>query len=239
VNPRQRRGALFLAVAVLGAVVVFFSIVGFVNNVESQIGDRVTAWVVDRDVTAYSAVTPDDVRQIEMPRRWLPDTAVRSLQDLAGTVATTALPAGTLLQRSNLVPAPSLRPGQREIAVMVDAETGVAGKIKPGDYVDVWATFSGLGPVETPHTKLIAQRLLIIDVGHAGERQQSVADGQRRENKAVPITFALGETDIKALTFAETFAEEVRLALRPPADETLVPRSRRSYAETLEAGGPR
>ena len=52
-NPRQRRGVLFLAFAVIGAVAVFFSVVGYVNDVESQVGNRVTAYVVGDQVDAY------------------------------------------------------------------------------------------------------------------------------------------------------------------------------------------
>jgi pilus assembly protein CpaB len=233
VNPRQRRGAVFLALAALGAIAVFFSVIGFVNNVESEVGDRGTAWVVDREVPAYQPVTPADLREIEMPRRWMPDSAVVSLDVLAGQVAATALQPGTLLQSSNFVPAPSLQPGQREIAILVDAETGVAGKIRPGDRVDVWATFDDLGDLDSPRTKLIAQRLLVINVGLGTTRETESDTGAVESRDAVPVTFALDEQNIKSLTFAESFAKQVRLALRPPADETEVPADRRSYVETF------
>ena len=38
---------------------------------------------------------------------------------------------------------PELATGEREIAILVDAETGVAGKISPGSIVDIVATFGG------------------------------------------------------------------------------------------------
>ena len=38
---------------------------------------------------------------------------------------------------------PELATGEREIAILVDAETGVAGKISPGSIVDIVATFAG------------------------------------------------------------------------------------------------
>lgn len=232
-NPRQRRGAVFLVLSALGAIGVFFTVVAFVNQVESEVGDRGTAWVVDREVTAYAPVAPGDLRQIEMPRRWMPDSAVVALEDLSGQVAATDLVAGTLLQTSNLVAAPSLQPGQREIAILVDAESGVAGKVRSGDRVDVWATYDSVGEQDESRTKLIAQRLLVIDVGLGATRETSSGDGAIEARDAVPVTFALDEQGIKALTYAESFAKHVRLALRPPADETEVPADRRSYNETF------
>lgn len=157
-NPRQRRGVLFLAFAVIGAIAVFFSVIGYVNDVESQVGNQVTAYVVGSDVEAYQALDAGDLEQVEIPERWLPDGAVRSPEDLLGNVTAAQLTKGTLLQSSNLVAQPSLEPGQREIAILVDAETGVAGKVSPGDYVDVWATFDESVTTSGARTKLIAQR---------------------------------------------------------------------------------
>ena len=41
-NPRQRRGLLFMAVALLVAVGTFVAVSTFVANVNSQVGQRVT-----------------------------------------------------------------------------------------------------------------------------------------------------------------------------------------------------
>jgi pilus assembly protein CpaB len=236
-NPRQRRGVLFLAFAVIGAIAVFFSVVGYVNDVESQVGNRVTAYVVNDNVEAYHPLQPKDLQQVEIPERWLPDGAVRSPEDLLGEVTSARLTKGTLLQESNMVAAPSLEPGQREIAILVDAETGVAGKVSPGDYVDVWATFDENVTGAGPRTKLIAQRLLVIDVGLKVSREKSRSNGSVSEQQAVPVTFATERSQIQALSFAESFAVETRLALRPPGDGSEIPGQQRTYAETF--GGNR
>ena len=41
-----------------------------------------------------------------------------------------------------LVPPPQLQEGQREEAILVDASTGVAGRVRPGDLVDVIASYA-------------------------------------------------------------------------------------------------
>lgn len=236
-NPRQRRGVLFLAFAVIGAIAVFFSVIGYVNDVESQVGNRVTAYVVGKSVEAYQPLDAGDLEKVQIPERWLPEGAVRSPEDLLGNVTAARLTKGTLLQQSNLVAAPSLEPGQREIAILVDAETGVAGKVRPGDYVDVWATFDQNVTGGGPRTKLIAQHLLVIDVGLKVSREKSRANGSVSEGQAVPVTFATERSQIQALSFAESFAVETRLALRPPGDTSVVPGGERTYEETFGNGG--
>jgi len=236
-NPRQRRGVLFLAFAVIGAVAVFFSVIGYVNDVESQVGNRVAGYVVADDVDAYQVLTEDDLERVEIPQRWLPDNAVRSLADLAGQVTASRLNEGTLLQASNLVSRPTLEAGQREIAILVDAETGVAGKVQPGDFVDVWATFDEGVTGSGPRTKLIAQGLLVIDVGVQVSREKASSTGAVSEGQAVPVTFATEREQIQALSFAESFAVETRLALRPPGDGSVVPGDQRTYEETFAASG--
>jgi pilus assembly protein CpaB len=237
VNPRQRRGVLFLAVAVVGAVAVFFAVVSYVNDVQSQVGNRVQGYVLKGDVPAYQPLAADDLEKVEIPERWLPEGAIGDLSALSGRVTAATLPKGTLLENGNLVTRPSLRAGEREIAILVDAETGVAGKVEPGDRVDVWSTFDEDVTGSGPRTKLIAQDLLVINVGLQVDRQKENSNGGVQQAQSVPVTFATAQGQIKALSFAESFAQETRLALRPPGDTTQVPGDSRTYEETFGKTG--
>lgn len=235
-NPRQRRGVLFLVIAAIGAIAVFFAVVSYVNSVEDQVGNRETAWVLRTNVAAYQPLTPDDLQKVEIPKRWLPDGSIGDLSELPGRVTAATMAKGTLLQNSNLVPAPTLRAGEREIAIMVDADTGVAGKIEPGDHVDVWATYSPDVTGSGPRTKLIAQDLLVITVGGQVNTKKQSLTGATTDTQSVPVTFATTQDQIKALTYAESFAQETRLALRPPGDSSEVPGGERTYSETFGSG---
>ncbi|MFT4288477.1 Flp pilus assembly protein CpaB [Nocardioides sp.] len=237
-NPRQRRGAMMMGLAAVGAVGVFFSVLSYVNDVETQVGDKVEALVVTQDVAQYQPIPADAVETIEVPARWLPDTAMRTTAELSGTVAAAPLESGTLLQSSTVIPAPSITGGTRAVTILVDAEAGVAGKITPGATVDVWAAFAGdTTGTGSPRTKIVAQRVQVIDVGVQTQRNRALANGVVAPTDAIPITFAANTDEIKALTFAESFATEVRLALRAPADESLVSPDQRTYAETFQIPG--
>ena len=55
-NPRQRRGVMMIVIAIVGAVAVFFAVLSYVNNIESEVGDKVQAW----RVTTGRAAVPTD-----------------------------------------------------------------------------------------------------------------------------------------------------------------------------------
>ena len=61
---------------------------------------------------------------------------------------------------------PELATGEREIAILVDAETGVAGKISPGSIVDIVATFAGDDQQGVQaESNVVVPGARIIDVG--------------------------------------------------------------------------
>jgi pilus assembly protein CpaB len=175
--------------------------------------------------------------EVEIPQRWLPDGAIRDISDLTGRVSSAPLREGTLLQQANLIPRPTLEAGQREIAIMINAETGVAGKIQPGNRVDVWATFGDDITGTGARTKVIAENLLVIDVGTPVMVEEQTTAGGFAAGEAVPVTFATEEGQVKALTFAESFAVEIRLVRRPPGDDTSVAPESKTYAETFDRRG--
>ncbi|ARQ68866.1 Flp pilus assembly protein CpaB [Streptomyces marincola] len=227
-NARQRRGILLLLVSVLLALGAFAGVVAVINDVESKVGPETTVYELSGDVEPYEAVTADDVREVSMPERYIPDSAVTDLGQLEDRVAAGPLREGSLLQDDMLAERPELDPGQQEIAVMIDASTGVAGKIYPGASINMYAAFrvqdGGDSEQETELVRLMVNNAEVIEVGDLTEVED---DDSTRE--AVPITFALDHTDAQRVTFAEAFAEQVRLALVAPGDEAEIPADERSY----------
>lgn len=232
-NPRQRRGAFLVLVAAVGAIAVFVAVAGYVSDVRSEVGPMATVLRLRRDATAFAPITADMVEEARLPARWAPSTAARTRREVLGLVAGTDLPRGSILQAGMLVPAPGLAPGQREIAILVDAETGVAGKIVPGSLVDIYATFDGEEDGRS-RSEIIVSRARIIGVGSPETVSDNDRGGTFAEGKVVPVTFALSVQESLVLTFAESFATKVRLALIASGDDT----SLASAERTFELGQP-
>jgi pilus assembly protein CpaB len=229
VNPRQRRGALLIGAAALGALAVFFTVLSYVGDVSAQVGDTRTVLELARPVSAYEPVTEDMVREVQVPTRWRPDAALGSIEDVAGLVAAADLPEGALLQSGMVRDRPGIRTGNREIAILVDARTGVAGKVRPGDRVDLIATMQA--DATAPRAEVIVSDALLIDVGvarDARDKDKNSADFGEPQ-KLVPVTFALSVQDALKVSYAESFATELRLALRGGGDDSVVPESERVF----------
>ncbi|MFJ9345966.1 Flp pilus assembly protein CpaB [Streptomyces sp. NPDC101237] len=227
-NSRQRRGVILLILSVICALGAFAGVLSVIDNAKSEVGPKVTAYKVRSDVKPYTTLSADQFQKVEMPERWLSANAVTSLAALQGKIAVTTLKKGSLLQSDMIVDQPALKAGEQEVAIMIDAATGVAGKITPGSLVNVYATFQGKQQSDPDQSKIVVTNARVLDVG----AQLSYVDPDNRNQQpsdAVPITFALSTLDAQRLTYAESFAQRVRLALVAPGTTTTVPDKDRTY----------
>ncbi|MEU1048926.1 Flp pilus assembly protein CpaB [Streptomyces sp. NPDC005897] len=228
-NSRQRRGIILLVLSVLCALGAFAGVLSVINDVKSKVGPEVAAYRVKSDIEPYTELGAPQFEKVEMPERWLSENAVTDLSQVRGKIAVTRLEAGSLLQTDMIVDTPALRPGQQEVAIMIDAATGVAGKITPGSSVNVYATFEGPREGDPDQSKIIVTNAKVIDVGDLTSLEPDEDSRDREPTDAVPITFALSTIDAQRITYAESFARRVRLALVAPGGDTTVPDKDRTY----------
>lgn len=227
-NSRQRRGVILLLLSVLCALGAFAGVLSVIDDVNSKVGPEVTAYELRSDIAPYTALEESQFKKIEMPRRWLSQNAVTDLAAIRDKIAVTTLKKGSLLQSDMIVDQPALRPGQQEVAIMVDAATGVAGKIRPGSSVNVYATFEGARDTDPDQSKIIVTNARVLDVGEIKALEPD-RDNRDSATDAVPITFALSTLDAQRITYAESFAKRVRLALVAPGGDTTIPDQDRTY----------
>ncbi|MEV5435615.1 Flp pilus assembly protein CpaB [Streptomyces sp. NPDC052682] len=228
-NSRQRRGVILLLLSVLCALGAFAGVLSVISDVKSKVGPEVTAYRLKSEVKPYTALDRGQFEKVRMPRRWLSPTAVTDLDAIEGKIAVTTLKAGSLLQSDMIVHQPALQPGQQEVAIMIDAATGVAGKITPGSTVNVYATFDGEREGDPAQSKIIVTNAKVLDVGELTPLEPDENDRGRQPTDAVPITFALSTLDAQRITYAESFAQRVRLALVAPGGDPTVPERERTY----------
>ncbi|GAB6899784.1 Flp pilus assembly protein CpaB [Kineosporia succinea] len=229
-NPRQRRGVLLMGVAVLGAVAVFLLIAGYVSDIGHRVGPMTTSYRFTDEVKKYAPITADDIEEVELPSKWLPEAAIQSFDTSRGLVATSDIPAGAMLQEGMASSPPELKPGQSEIAILIDAETGVGGKIQTGDLVDIYGTFSVSstdaqgGSEKADQARVIVSNAQVLAIG-ALQKIDSPDQEEFRQTEVVPVTFALDREDSLKVTYAESFATKVRLALVAPGTRSQPPGS--------------
>ena len=169
------------------------------------------------DVAAMHPITQSDIEVVEIPVRWTPAGAVTSFGQIEGLVAVGSYQSGEVLQAGMLTEPPGLQEGYQEVAIMVDAETGVAGRISTGDYVDILATVTNESTGEQT-AEVVVQNVLIVDVGVQTTVQEEDESGAFAQSQQIPVTFALSTDDSLKVAYAESFAIKLRLALRGTRD---------------------
>lgn len=229
-NSRQRRGVILLLISVLCAFAAFAGVISVISDVNSKVGPEVSAYELTSDIAPYTRLETSSFKKISLPKRWLSGTAITDLSQIQGKIAVTTLRKGSLLQSDMLVNQPELKAGEQEIAIMIDAETGVAGKITPGATVNIYATFAAVNEKEKPQSRVIVQNARVLDVGRITALEPKREENQTELEQAVPITFALNTVDAQRVAYAESFAQHVRLALIAPGSDTTIPPGDRRYS---------
>ncbi len=218
-NPRQRRGVLFILLAGLGALVVFSMVARYVGSVNSQVAPMVTVYQAARNVPAYQELGPQNVVPVEIPERYVPPQALREDSQLSGARIGFNIARGTIIGSDMLLPPSDLNADEREIAIEVDAVTGIAGRVASGDYVDIYAVFAspeGSGG----NSQVLVQNVRVVSVGGRQTRSKQTAEGALREADVLPVTVALSPDDALKVTYADSFATAVRLVGLPPGIQT-------------------
>jgi pilus assembly protein CpaB len=230
-NPRQRRGVLLLVLASIGAIVVFVLVSNYVSDVRKDVTPTTSVVVLTQDVPALEQIPPGALTRRTVPAKYAPRRAIHEELQIGDRVPSTSLPAGIELQDGMLIEPPALQKGQQEVSILISADTGVAGKVAPGDRVDVNATFAG-DQDSLPSARKIITNAKVITVGipqantRAFQQQSDASNGAGAQaapsDQVVPVTFALEPADVLRLTYAESFAQQIRLSLVRPDDANVV-----------------
>jgi len=139
-----------LATAALGLIAYNMNLPKVQGAVAEKASAPLTRYLVAaRPLKAGALTRNEDFRSD--PLDSVPSGAIRDTTDdrnrLLGSLVRKNLDTGSPITSENVLPrgdrgflASVLEPGTRAISIKVDAESGVAGLIKPGDYVDVVLT---------------------------------------------------------------------------------------------------
>lgn len=154
----SRRTLITIAAVAVGAIAVFL-IYGYVGSVKDEAygeAERVKVFVVKQQVAkgTYGEETANNglIEEAEIPKKFFPPNAIRSLDDIGGKVAIADLAVNQIVTTDmfadpavvNVTFADRLEKINQEdqvaITIQVDQIRGVAGLLQPGDYVNVMST---------------------------------------------------------------------------------------------------
>ncbi len=229
-NPRQRRGVLIMLAAAVAAVALFFVAVQYVGSVNAQVAPKITVYRAAEDIAAYGIVEEDDLEAVEVPEKWVSQQATRNPEDVVGRRVAFNVAQGTYIGDDMILPTSSLNENEREIALTVDAKTGVAGRVRAGDFVDVYAVFGD--DASTGVSRVLVRNVRVVSVRGAETRTQTTDRDELTEQQVIPVTLALEPAAALSVTYADSFAQVVRLVGLPPGTNT---RNRGDERQTVDA----
>lgn len=171
--------------------------------------------VADGDLSVGTFVTPKNVKWLAWPEKSLSDGFVkkdaRAIKDFQGAVVRTAIVKGQPITEAALVKpgdrgflAAVLEVGKRAVSVPVDATSGIAGFVFPGDFVDVILSVRVSGKDEDGKTEQrFFSETLLNDV-------RVLAVDQKVENKNGKVSVAKTAT----IEVSPKQAEKVAIGLK-------------------------
>ncbi len=215
-NPRQRRGAMLMILAAFAALALFVTVTRYVSSVNSQVAPTVTVYQAAKNIQAYQVIEPSEIKSVKIPRRFMSDKAIVDKQQLVGRRVSFNVSSGTYLGSDMLLAPSSLNENEREIAMTVDAKTGIAGRVKSGDFVDVYAVFGDQG---SGVSKVLVRNVRVVSVGGVETSSEKTSQNELQETQVLPVTLALEPDDALKVTYADSFAQSVRLVGLPQGIE--------------------
>lgn len=233
----QKQVLISLMCALIASVLLGFYLQSLKDKYREK-GKRVRVLVAKDYIPAYTLLKEDCVQAIEIPQQFIQPAALDSDEKLRSEKGSylystvvpimlgeqvTATKLATLGREAGL--ALVVPPGKRAISLVVDDVSGVAGLIKPGDYVDIIATFDYDQDGKTrSETRTIFQKVLVLATG-----QEVIGGTKKEERKAelaeekIPrsVTLALAPVQAQEAIFIAEKGK-MQLSLRPAGEDDVL-----------------
>jgi pilus assembly protein CpaB len=203
-------------IAVALGLVTWFNPVEYERTRETQAKEHWIPIVVAReDIPARTKVTSDMVTVMPYPKDLLAPGAVQDRKEVEGRVTLVRLKAKEQIRASDLLTegeTPSfsydIPEGMRAIAIAASEMNATDNAVKPGDHVDILATYSEPNTHQET-TRLVLQNVLVLAVNQAETNTQGPTGAKSS------MTLAVKPEEAELLMAADR-AGVLRAKLRPP-----------------------
>ena len=183
-------------------------------------------FIAVRDIPLNEVITEQAVRTEERPKETIPSGAVTKIEDLVGHRCRTRLFAGETILKSRLFGkgnaeagvSAQIPKGMVVVSVSVNAVSGNAHLILPGDRVDVLVHLpqNPSAGLSDAGTRTILQKIKVFAVDNQTSLEST--DGADKSIQAKTVTLLVTPEQAQKVTLA-TEMGQVRLVLRSPDDD--------------------
>ena len=207
---------VYLALAVACGLASFGLTRGYARRLEAlrpDPGPPVNVVVAAQDVQRGATLSSSQLKISQLPERYAPPGAVHEISGVVGRVVLTGLDAGEILTLTRVAAA-----GAGPVAALVPPDlraypiqAGVPpGALRPGDRVDVLATYSG----SRTHTETVASGLQVLEVLEPGP-VSTLSPGTPTSGPS--LVLLVSPDDAERLAYAAAFAH-LSVSIEPPLE---------------------
>jgi pilus assembly protein CpaB len=225
----RRKGWMMTLVAAVIATLAGTMFFIYLNQLEAEIGLKQPVVVAAKAIPARALITPDMLKTVEMPIKYLPPSYILNPTDLldGNTTALINIAPGEYIQQNMVSHNAGLEPGKRAVSIAVDSVTSVGNSVRQGNFVDIIVSYIDKDgnyrtEVLLQNVKVLAVDTLLPAQGGTGG-QTYLPAGVTGEVKLAPTTVAtleLSPEEALKVVHAANFAEELRLMIRRLDDQS-------------------
>ena len=220
-----------ILIALVMALLTSFLIYVYVKKVttKTEVVEYINVYVAAKTLPSKHMIADADLKQVKVTREYLNPRAALNKGDIVGKRIKDSIIEGEQILKDRLVDddkialAFSIPTGKRAVSVNVDEQIEVANLIRPGDFVDVIASFEkeefedkSNKTVFPRVTKTILQNVQVLAMG-----QDMVVTDDKAKELPKTVTLAVGAQDVEKLVYASEYAV-LRLSLRPVGDNSTI-----------------
>lgn len=195
----KRKAFVFLALAFLLAIVSAGLILNEIRNAQMALGETIRVAVAKTDIPAYSAMSPEWVEWVEIPRNKKLSSFIESTEELKQSVLIVNVKEGDLLTKNMLRSRVDIPADHRVVWLNVTKNVVIDQDVMEGDLVDIIAAYQDKGVLTT---KRVLTAIPVV------QRQQLDKDGEK-----LAIKVSLNVEQAEQLIHLQNTAQQIR-ALR-------------------------
>lgn len=242
--PKSPRGPLlaldvnrrFMLIAGAAAALAAVVAVMYLNNSASGLsagGTKLDVVVLNQDVQPGTKLTEDVLTTKEIPQAYLPKGYYTSIAKIKDRIAIAPMVEGEpVIQARISYPdakygiAYLLKPGERAKTISVNSAEGLAGLIRPGNEVDLYATIPDPNDSNRRIGTPVLQKALVIAVGNElmGEVPKLADTINNTDNSGISaqgtITLAMPLEKVRLVSLLEDLGN-LKMVLRAPDDNSV------------------
>lgn len=241
----QKLILISFALALMAAVVAFL----YLNSLKSPNATtkKITVLVAAKTIPPRTLIDKKMIKEIQVPSNPVWNNYIKESSKIIGTYSKETILANEgfypdkLLSKNGDELSLKIDNNYRAISISVTGDSGVSDLLKPGDYVDVIVYTAekkdGAKVVTPSEAKIVLQNIKLLAVDKQISRQGKESSNSNEKGTKVTnflVTLSVAVSDLEKLVLAESVGN-IKLALRPLNDSSIIPTSHTSTQKTTIA----